>query len=243
MTKLDSKSTVARWISTFPKTAQVFASLRIDFPVGDRVALAEICELRHMQPDTVAARLKECITTSPSTSAEDWSGADLANLCDHIEITHHAYLGHELPRLSGLIETTVNTHGHRFPSLAIVQSVFGKLRDEKESHMRLEEQVLFPAIWQLVYASDSPQFPFWTVANPIRMMEHGHEVAGDAMKQIRELTANFQPPEGACDTYCAMLNSLQRLEEDLHHHLYKENNILFPGAQALETRLSTFGAF
>ncbi len=242
MTELDSRSTVAQWVSTFPQTAQIFESLRIDYCCGGRVSLAEACEGRQLQSDTVMDQLNACISASPQTPAENWSDADLAKLCDHIETTHHAYLRRELPRLSGLIDKVVNAHGPRFPCLANVRSVFGGLRRELESHMQKEEQVLFPAIRQLVEAANRPQFPFGTVANPIRMMEHEHDEAGNALKQIRELTADFQLPEGACITYRVMLDSLQRLEQDLHRHIHKENNILFPGAQGLETKLSTVGS-
>ena len=35
-----------------------------------------------------------------------------------------------------------------------------------------------------------------------------------------------------CTTYRVLLESLQQLEADMHLHVHKENNILFPMAQA-----------
>ena len=101
-----------------------------------------------------------------------------------------------------------------------------------------EEQILFPAIRQMERTASQPNFPFGTVANPIRMMEHEHEAAGSALGRIRELTNGFLPSEGACNTYRVMLDALAQLEQDTHQHIHKENNILFPRAQQLEASLT-----
>ncbi|HEY9826924.1 MAG TPA: hypothetical protein V6D19_15910, partial [Stenomitos sp.] len=50
----------------------------------------------------------------------------------------------------------------------------------------------------------------------------------------RQLTHDFVPPEGACNTYRALLDALAQFERDMHQHIHKENNILFPQAIALE---------
>jgi len=76
------------------------------------------------------------------------------------------------------------------------------------------------------------------VNNPIRAMEHEHQIVGDCLRDLRALTGGYSPPEDACPTYHAMLDGLQNLESDLHLHIHKENNILFPKAAELETALA-----
>ena len=68
-------------------------------------------------------------------------------------------------------------------------------------------------------------------------MTREHESAGNALEQIRSLTDNYTAPPGACSTYLAMFDSLQQLERDLHLHVHKENNILFPKAERQEALL------
>jgi len=63
-------------------------------------------------------------------------------------------------------------------------------------------------------------------------MEMEHDHAGEIMQQIKQLTNNYTPPEGACTTFKVVLNELQAFEEDLHQHVHLENNILFPKAMA-----------
>jgi regulator of cell morphogenesis and NO signaling len=46
--------------------------------------------------------------------------------------------------------------------------------------------------------------------------------------RLRELTDGFAPKADDCNTHRAMLAGFAQLESDLHRHVHKENNILFP---------------
>ncbi|HIK95094.1 MAG TPA: iron-sulfur cluster repair di-iron protein, partial [Planctomycetes bacterium] len=144
-----------------------------------------------------------------------------------------AFLKTELPRLTQLVRKVADVHDSVHPELHDVRTVFAELRSELEPHMMKEENILFPAIRLLEQSMDCPRFPFGTVANPIRMMEHEHDNAGNALKRIRELTQDFLVPVDACNTWRTMLDGLQNLERDLHRHIHKENSILFPRAEQL----------
>jgi regulator of cell morphogenesis and NO signaling len=65
-----------------------------------------------------------------------------------------------------------------------------------------------------------------------------HEHAGDALARIRVLTDGYSVPPDACNTYRALFDALEQLERDLHEHVHKENNILFPKAIRQERLLS-----
>jgi len=101
--------------------------------------------------------------------------------------------------------------------------------------------VLFPA-FRAISAADSSggpvqQFPFGTIRNPIHMMELEHRSAGDLLLSIRRASAGYALPADACTTYRATYEELQEFERDLHQHVHLENNILFPRAIELESRL------
>ena len=81
---------------------------------------------------------------------------------------------------------------------------------------------------------------FGTVNNPIAMMEDEHENAGDILKEIKKLSNNYTPPEGACNTFRALYAKLEEFENDLHQHIHLENNILFPKAISLEEKNNSF---
>lgn len=235
MSALDTATPVGDWVTHHPQTARVLEELQIDYCCGGHKPLAAACEQQGLDANVVTSRLNDAIAQTTDTTQPDWAKASPSELCDHIVTTHHAFLRGELPRLTQLVEKVADVHGASHPELNDLRSVYTELRAELEPHMMKEEQILFPAIHQLEQAASAPRFPFGTVANPIRMMEHEHDHAGDALKRIRGLTADFTPPDDACNTYRVMLDGLQNLEADLHQHIHKENNILFPMAQRLET--------
>lgn len=62
-------------------------------------------------------------------------------------------------------------------------------------------------------------------------------MAGLALKTLRRLTGGFRPPDDACGSFRALYAGLEILELDLHRHIHLENNVLFPRAMGLESRL------
>lgn len=233
MVPVNLNSSIGSVVAEYPQTSRVFESLQIDFCCGGGKSLEQACRDQGLDPLQVVQQLARAITDDQQTT-KDWRGAPLAELCDHIEQTHHAYLKQELPRLTQMLAKVVAAHGGNYPELAKVQEVFAALRAEMEPHMFKEERVLFPAIRQLEQSAGHPSFPFGTVANPIRMMEQEHEGAGNALSQIHTLTRDYEIPADACNTYRAMLAGLRQLELDMHQHVHKENSILFPKAIELE---------
>jgi regulator of cell morphogenesis and NO signaling len=133
-----------------------------------------------------------------------------------------------------MTEKVSRVHGDNEPRLLQVREAFVALKAELEPHMMKEERVLFPIIRELEATTSKPDFHCGSVANSIRQMEHEHDQAGDALAIIRTATDDFVPPEWACNTYRAMLDALEKLESNMHQHVNKENNVLFPKAIALE---------
>ena len=67
----------------------------------------------------------------------------------------------------------------------------------------------------------------------IEKMIREHDDSGAALERLRDLTNGYTPPEGACPKFRAAMDDLHELEKDVHQHVHKENNILFPRARSL----------
>jgi regulator of cell morphogenesis and NO signaling len=219
--------------------AGVFERLGIDYCCHGETPLGEACAGRSLDPDEVIAEITRSDREDSADGSVDidFTAMTATMLADHIEQTHHAYLRRELPRLAELIDKLVAHHGERHPELADLRMTFRGLHEELASHMFKEERVLFPLVRELEAAQQPFAMHCGSIANPIRVMEHEHDDAGDALARIRELTSDFQAPEDACASYRACLEGLANLEVDLHRHIHKENNILFPKAAKLEAAL------
>ena len=165
----------------------------------------------------------------------DAAAMPLTELADHIVETHHAYVRSELPRLAKMTARVAAVHGDKDARLAQLNETFMGIAAELSNHMMKEEQILFPLIRQLDASESAPASHCGSIANPIQQMESEHDSAGDALKRMHELTDSYTPPDWACNTYRAMLDGLAQFEGDLHQHIHKENNVLFPRAIAMES--------
>ncbi len=234
MLTLDPNATIGSIVSERPSRARVFEKLNIDYCCGGKVSLARACEKRGIDTNEVLKQIEAIDASGASDNLVDADAMSLTDLADHIEHTHHAYLREELPRLDFMTEKVSRVHGDNEPRLLQVREAFVALKAELEPHMMKEERVLFPMIRELEASQAKPEFHCGSVANPIRQMEHEHDHAGDALAIIRAATDDFVPPPWACNTYRAMLDALEYLEADMHQHVHKENNVLFPKAIAME---------
>ena len=240
-TTLTLSDSVGIWVTEHPATSRVFEQRKIDYCCGGSRPLKDACQAKQVDVQDVLEELTNAISCSATdgTADDDFTSKSLADMCDEIEATHHAYLKRELPRLTQLVDKVVRVHGEQHPWLVRLGTSFQQLRDELNPHMFKEEQILFPAIRTIEQSGTVPSFPFGSVDNPIRMMEHEHDVAGQALRDIRESSSDFTLPDGGCNTFRAMLDGLRELESDLHRHIHKENNVLFPRISKLATKLST----
>lgn len=237
MLTLDPNQTVGDFVRQRPSRARVFESLSIDYCCGGKMPLQRACEKRGIDVVNVLQQIERCDETVDHDPMVDADAMTLAELADHVEATHHAYLREELPRLDFMTEKVSRVHGDKDERLYRVREAFVALKSELEPHMMKEERVLFPMIRELEQATGPVQFHCGSVANPIRQMEHEHDQSGQALEILRESTDGFTPPDWACNTYRAMLDSLARLEADMHQHVHKENNVLFPKAVQREQAL------
>jgi len=218
MSELTASSTLAEWVATHPKIAQVMEAHRLDYCCGGNRSLQAACAERGLSAETVESELRSTIHAT------------------RLERSHHTYLRQSLPRLKRLLEMVVAAHGARHPGLQDVFAIFSSLTEELGPHLMKEEQILFPAIRRLEQEQAPPHFAFGTVQNPIHVMEHEHDAVGQLLHQLDSLTGSYTPPPDACESWRQLLLGLKNLELDLHQHIHKENNLLFPAAAKLESQ-------
>ena len=233
---IDPEASIGQLVAARPGRSRVFESLQIDYCCGGKLPLTEACAKRGLEPQDVIGLLEKSDSEANQDGSDgiDPGAMSLTELADHIEQVHHAYVRAELPRLDQMTDRVFRVHGEHEPRLAEIRRAFIALRDELTSHMFKEEQILFPAIRQLELEGSHSLGQCGSISNPIQQMEHEHENAGGALEILRRESDDFQPPEWACNTYRAMLDGLYEFEQDLHTHIHKENNVLFPRALELE---------
>lgn len=236
MKELTVETQVGDMVRAVPARSRVFESLGIDYCCGGKRPLAEVCRSKGLDPVRVLGMLREAEAEAVAVPAGvDPDAMGLAELCDHIERVHHDYLRDELPRLDFMTRKVAAVHGEHEPRLLEIREVFEGFRDEIVSHTREEEAVVFPLIRDLARLAGEG-----TVAGgggklgeALGRLEREHERAGGALERLSELSDRHTPPEWACNTFRALYDALGRLERNMHQHVHKENNVLFPRALAI----------
>ena len=232
MSELTADRALADVVTEEPGAARVLEGFGLDYCCGGRRTLADACAGEGVDPNRVLDALGD-LAPGPEP---DWAQMAPEELVDHLETTHHAYLHAELPRLHALVDKVTGVHGTRHAELVDVRAAFVALQADLEPHLLKEERVLFPMIRELTTAKAPPSFPCGTLANPISVMLAEHDRAGELLATLRRLTDGYQPPADGCASYRALYTGLAELEADIHLHVHKENNLLFPAVVILEQR-------
>lgn len=160
--------------------------------------------------------------TNDPAFAEPWRDAPLRSLVDHIVAHYHQQLRVSLPRIESLGQSLADASADDAAATAAeLLDVFRGLRVELEDHMAKEEHILFPMI------SGGQGF---MADGPIAMMEAEHAAADEAIQILHDLTDGYRPASDASTECVALWRELERFAQEMHEHIYLENEILFPRA-------------
>lgn len=227
-------ATLGDLVAEDPRRSRVLEQLGLDYCCNGHRPLEEAARTAGLDVSDVSTRL-DLPGEPPTVVARD---LEMAALAHDIVDTHHAYTWEEMPRLQSLVDKVAGVHGDHHPELADVKEAYGRVVAELEPHMTREERVIFPAISRLEKTQAPVRLSSGDFSDALRQLIAEHDVVGDLLKQIRALTNDYTPPEDGCGSYHAMLTGLAHLESDVHEHVHKENNVLFPRVLQMHEQLS-----
>ncbi|HKU23900.1 MAG TPA: iron-sulfur cluster repair di-iron protein [Candidatus Sulfotelmatobacter sp.] len=222
-----------------PAATRVFEKLGIDYCCGGNQSLEQACHKAQISLDEVLDSLEMAEESDRGARNErEWGREPLGELVMHIKNTHHRYTREEIVRLTALLAKVCSVHGKNHPELFDIRTTFAGLSQELTTHMMKEEMVLFPYIERMEEAVIQREpvlpAPFGTVKNPVAIMEHEHDSAGQALQAMRKASHEYVLQADACVSYQTLYKALAAFETDLHQHIHLENNILFPRAIEME---------
>lgn len=231
-----SAETVGEIASKDMRKAALLKKLGIDFCCGGKKSLEDACEEKGLDVLRVKQELENTTHTSAAGPQLDFNSWALTFLADYIINVHHKYVKEATPMLLELSDKVANHHGGNNPALVILRNKTHELLRELNTHLKKEEQILFPYIKKLEAEGfgNIPVPGFGTIKNPIWMMESDHDIAGTLAKEIRVITNDYTVPADACNSTGLLFHKLEEFENDLLQHIHLENNILFPKAVELE---------
>ncbi|HBL75349.1 MAG: iron-sulfur cluster repair di-iron protein [Bacteroidetes bacterium GWF2_42_66] len=229
-TEILNQKTIGQIVADDYRAAAIFKQAGIDFCCGGNKSIEVACNEKDVDVQKLTLELNELELSTPALH-HDFKNWDLGFLADYIVNTHHKYVLRTLPELVHYTQKIAQVHGENHPELIKVASLFFEINRELLQHLKQEEEVLFPAIKE-VMKNNTPGAKT-TIAIEISRMNGEHEFAGGAMDKINVITNGYSIPADACNTYRVAFKLLEEFEDDLHTHVHLENNILFPKALIL----------
>ena len=139
-------------------------------------------------------------------------------LVAHVLARYHTVHRQQLPELLRLARKVEQVHGEHADCPHGLAEQLSAMAQELESHMRKEENVLFP----MIVAGRGA-----LAAVPIRVMRMEHDDHGVALRALEKISNGMQAPLDACATWRALYASLRTFRDDLLAHIDTENNLLF----------------
>lgn len=230
MSQITLYTQVSDIVTALPASADLFRQLRIDYCCGGQISLLEATRGRNLNPEEVLTHIQTIEHKREVRQSMDPTTFGEKTLIAYIQEKYHNHLREELPQLAPYITRVVKVHGENHPHLLRIQEIFRALRSELIDHTDDEDKNVFPLILEFL---DNPTEELKEKVKPhIFELEEEHENAGKLLFELRYITNDFIPPEGACGTYRLVYARLEELEKDTFEHVHLENNILFDRVRA-----------
>ncbi len=213
------------------RKAEVFKKLGIDFCCGGKKSLQEAAAEAGLNEQLVQQALENADVVVTETEVHDYNNWDIGFLADYIYNIHHRYVRENGPIIEQLADKVAHRHGAEHHELYQLAEGMHKFMEDLYNHLEKEEQNLFPVIKKL---EKGTEYTAQQAQEAVKYMEQEHEDAGEELRNLRKLTADYKLPANACNSYTYLYQKIQEFESDLLRHIHLENNILFPKAVELE---------
>lgn len=235
MNTFNSNNKIGEIVSRFPNAADIFKEYKVDFCCGGDRPLIEAIREEGIKESELLERINteyDKIKSDPYSKDRDWMQAPFDELVDQIVNVHHAYLYENLPKISELTTKILRVHGEKHPELSKVHKLFHTIKMELEAHLIEEETIQYPAIKE--YLRSNNEIDLAKAINIINQLQDEHTGAGNILKELRQITNDYEVPANACTTYRLTYDKLKEMEADIFKHIHLENNILFPRLQEVK---------
>jgi regulator of cell morphogenesis and NO signaling len=214
MPALSLHTSVISIASELPGAAELFRRSGINFCCGGYVSVRDAAGEAGLSSEDLLSALV-ALERDASRDAPDETSA----LIGHLLTRYHAVHRLELDFLIPLAQKVERVHGDHPVAPIGLATQLSAIRNALDSHMKKEEQVLFP----MMLRGGSP-----SITHPIAHMRHEHDDTADHLSKIEHLTHGMQLPTGACASWTALYTGVKKFTDDLVVHMHLENDVLFP---------------
>lgn len=230
-TTTSQEETVGAIAAKDVRKADVFKKLGIDFCCGGKKTIKQAAEKIGLSESELKAKLARAENSEQVSANLDFDKWTLSFLIDYIVNVHHRYVRENSVIIEQLADKVAIRHGLDHPELVLLAQHMQTFLGELNSHLQQEEEQLFPLIKKVEAGDEGNRDAFLRI---IDHLEEDHENTGEGLANFRIITADYQLPANACNSYTYLFEKIKDFENDLLQHIHLENNILFPKTLTLQ---------
>lgn len=237
--KIDFNTSLGEFVAQYPEIRDIFESYNLDYCCGGKKNIEIAAKEKNIDLDGFESLLKKIIEETPDTEKnKNWTDEPLIDIVDHIQKTHHVLAWEKLSSITILLNKLIQVHGEKHGDFLLrLENIFEEFKMKLETHLRMEEDIVFEYVKHLDKTSDMGSDKSFKMPNldheMLEFLQKDHEEVGEMLKQIKSFTSNYELPDYACASFAKLYADLETLEDDLHIHINLENTILFPRLEKL----------
>ena len=213
---------VADVVTDYPKSADIFRNVGIDFCCGGQESIASAVNHKpNIDLNSLLNKLNH-IDNTEGNSTINPKFLNVESLIQYIQSAYHETLKEEFKNLTPYMTKFAKVHGPSHPYLLKLQDLYREFRDSMLDHIRKEDEEDFPKLIQYSQGQD--------VQNIKIILEdliNDHEDTGQLLNVMNQLTSDYQTPEEACGPWKLVYQRFQNIERQTHQHVHLENHVLF----------------
>ncbi|MCB1053300.1 MAG: DUF542 domain-containing protein [Acidobacteria bacterium] len=221
-----AEDTIGQLAAKHPQLIPLFEKYDMDYACMGMDSVHNACARHGLPVGDFLVRIEELIDQDVAEQPPVWAEDEMVSLIEHIKRRYHDSARQTMHVLVKLSEHILAAGNSTLPS-----ELFQKLRwvfQDLELHMQKEERILFPYLVAMLTESENPEACFDTPDSPMKVMEAEHNDASLVMREIKELSHNFQLTAKDDSHHRMFMRELERFYMDLKQHIHLENNVLFP---------------
>lgn len=223
------------------RNAEILRKKGIDFSYDGNRTLEEVSRKTGLTIEQLETALNQ-VRESEMNADKDFTAWTLESLIDYIINVHHIPAKENAAIIYDLAQKASYQHSVCHPELFQLAAALFFFFDDFLVHLKVEEQILFPAIKELnrMKKDTGKNCPpaFGPVLKSIPILQKEHLASAKDLESFRSLTNGYTLPADAGETQRHLFRKMKEFEDDLFMHVHLENNILFPRGLALAEKLS-----
>lgn len=200
---------------------------RFGLPLGfQNKTVGEICEMHGTDTYTFLTVIN-FLAEENMEMDNQYGKLRIDNLIEFLKNGHQYFLDFKLPSIRTKLINAIESSGTEQAHRDIFLRFFDEYVEEVDSHMRYEDEVVFPYVMRLL-AGDKP------AAYDIHMFEERHNQIDQKLIDLKNILIKYYPSKGNSFLLTDLLTDIVACGTELTGHSNVEDYMFIPAIEAIE---------